>query len=60
MTQYDRAWVVTENCISAFSTVENAKNYMNTYNCGVLFTNYDEAKEEYYSLRDERNFFYEP
>lgn len=60
MTQYDKAWVVTENCISAFSMVEAAKNYMNTYNCGVLFTNYDEAKEEYYNLRDERNFFYEP
>lgn len=59
MSQQDTAWVVTELSITGFITKEEAESYVKR-NGGVLFTDREEAEDEYHSLRDPRNFFWEP
>lgn len=59
MSQQDTAWVVTELSITGFITKKEAESYIKR-NGGVLFTDREEAEDEYYSLRDPRNFFWEP
>ena len=59
MSQQDTAWVVTELSITGFITKKEAESYIKR-NGGVLFTDREEAEDEYNSLRDPRNFFWEP
>lgn len=59
MSQQDTAWVVTELSITGFETKKEAESYIKR-NGGVLFTDREEAEDEYNSLRDPRNFFWEP
>ena len=55
----DTAWVVSEVSITGFCTEEEAQSYVER-DGGVVFTDKDEAEDEYYNLRRPENFFWEP
>ena len=55
----DTVWVVSEVSITGFCKDEETQSYAER-NGGVVFTDREEAENEYYNLRMPENFFWEP